>query len=78
MLQIKDWDGLVKILQKNVDKYSPKAVAVWVNAFLPTIVALHPDPVKDILQASHTSAPKSEAYRFYHPWIGKVLDVRSC
>ena len=73
ILQISNWDGFYKIFQTNVDKSSPKAVAVWISAFLPGIVELHPDPVKDLLKACHTSALKSDEYRFFKPWIGKVL-----
>ena len=63
----------MQVVQKSVDILKPKLLGVWVTWLRPGPTVMHPDTMKDILKASHVSAPKSREYSFLIPWIGKFI-----
>ena len=69
-LQAKDSETYLNTCTKDVEKYHHKLMAVWLTLLRPSILVVHPSSMKTILQASHVSAPKSDEYRFFQPWIG--------
>ena len=69
-LQAKDSETYLNTCIKDVEKFRHKLMAVWLTWLRPSIFVMHPSSMKAILQASHGSAPKSDEYRLFHPWIG--------
>ena len=74
---VRDSEEYLQTLQNTVEKFQPKAVALWITWLRPTLAVVHPDTVKIVLKASHMTAPKSREYRFFRSWLGDGLIV-SC
>ena len=67
-----DSDSMMNVFERTVQKYHPTAIASWLTWLRPALAVVHPGPMKDILKASHSSAPKSREYHLFLPWIGKL------
>ena len=74
-LQAKDSETYLNTCTKDVEKYHHKLMAVWLTWLRPSILVVHPSSMKAILQASHLSAPKSDEYKFFQPWIGMCIYI---
>lgn len=72
---VKDGNTYCDVIQKTIDKSQPRAVTYWLTWLRPGIVLIHPELVKVVLKASHTSCPKGSEYLFFEPWIGDGLPI---
>ena len=72
---VKDGNTYREVIQKTIEKSQPRAVTLWLTWLRPGIVLVHPESVKAVLKASHTSCPKGTEYLLFEPWIGNGLPV---